>query len=145
VEGLDGKNVGDVMVRHPKVYLAAATVDDARALFGDDHVHMVLLVDDGRLRGTLTRSDVSVDLDGRVPASMIATLAGRTIAPEVDAETARLAMVAAGSRRLAVIDEDGNLLGLLCLKSHSRGFCADSDVAARAAEQNLRRHACVLW
>jgi hypothetical protein len=42
--------------------------------------------------------------------------------------------VARGERRRAVIDADGRLLGLLCLKSRLTGFCSDSDVAARAAE-----------
>jgi hypothetical protein len=40
-------------------------------------------------------------------------------------------MLAAGLRRLAVVDGQGSLLGLLCLKRHLGGFCSDADVAAR--------------
>jgi hypothetical protein len=37
--------------------------------------------------------------------------------------------------RLAVVDDDGVLTGLLCLKRKLTGFCTDADVAARAAER----------
>ena len=39
-----------------------------------------------------------------------------------------------GTRRLAVVDDDGDLLGLLCLKRTLDGFCSDADVRARALE-----------
>ena len=42
------------------------------------------------------------------------------------------AMLAAGGRRLAVVDHRLRLLGLLCLKRSGLGFCSDRDVAARA-------------
>lgn len=41
----------------------------------------------------------------------------------------------ARSRRLAVIDDHGMLLGLLCLKRTGLGFCSDTDVQARADER----------
>ncbi len=40
-------------------------------------------------------------------------------------------LLARGRRRLAVVDERGALLGLLCLKRRLTGFCSDADVAAR--------------
>ena len=42
------------------------------------------------------------------------------------------------SGRLAVIDEECRLLGLLCLKRTRLGFCSDADVQARAAERQQR-------
>jgi len=42
-------------------------------------------------------------------------------------------MQAAGQRRAAVVDGDGLLLGLLCLKHHGGGFCTDAGVASRRA------------
>jgi len=36
-----------------------------------------------------------------------------------------------GIRRVAVVNADGSLLGLMCLKQRMRGFCSDGDVAAR--------------
>jgi hypothetical protein len=40
-------------------------------------------------------------------------------------------------RRLADVDADHTLLGLLCLKSSRAGYCSDAGIQARAAE---RRH-----
>ncbi len=68
-------------------------------------------------------------------AAGLAPLAGRTVGPAEDLERVRLRMVAQGIRRLAVVDDGGALLGLLCLKRSGSGFCSDDDVAARAAER----------
>ena len=40
-------------------------------------------------------------------------------------------------RRLAVVDPQGRLLGLLCLKRSRRGFCSAEDVAERDRERRL--------
>jgi hypothetical protein len=40
-----------------------------------------------------------------------------------------------GRRRLAVVDEDGTLLGLLCLKATGLGFCSDDAIAQRRRAQ----------
>ncbi|MEP9362739.1 CBS domain-containing protein [Nocardioides sp. CN2-186] len=128
----------------PKIHPVTATVQDARELFEDDHVHMILLVDGDRLVGTLTRDDLPINLDGRRAAAGFAKLRDRTIGPAAGAEETRLAMIAARQRRLAVVDSDLVLLGLLCLKRRLHGFCVDPDVASREAERRLRRLACVL-
>jgi len=36
-----------------------------------------------------------------------------------------------GRRRLAVVDGEGRLVGLLCLKASGSGFCSNEDVASR--------------
>lgn len=43
-------------------------------------------------------------------------------------------MVRLGQRRLAVVDADNRLLGLLCLKRDLSGFCTDSGFNARAQD-----------
>ena len=58
--GLLGRTVGDVVVRLPKTLPPTLTVGQARAAFGDDHVHMLLVTDAGRLLGTLVRGDLPV-------------------------------------------------------------------------------------
>jgi hypothetical protein len=65
------------------------------------------------------------------PAAPIGRLHGRTIGPRVALAEARRLLDAGRRRRLAVVDDDGVLIGLLCLKRSGRGFCADSDIAAR--------------
>ncbi len=125
--------VADVVVRLPKTVPANASVAEARSCFADDHVHMLLFTESGRLLGTLVREDLDETASG--PALRHARLTGRTVSADLPAEDARQLLLRRGQRRLAVVDRDGALLGLLCLKRRRTGFCSDADVAARAAER----------
>ncbi len=125
--------VRDVMLTHPSTLPATTTVDVARSALERDHVHLLLLVDGATLRGTLTRSDLARAGHGGGAAMDLASVEGRTVSPTDDALAARERMRRAGVRRLAVVDGRGDLLGLLCLKHHGRGFCSEDDVEARRA------------
>lgn len=137
-DGVVARTVADEMVRRPKTLPPTVSVDEALAAFEDDHVHLLLLVDGPRLVGALTRDDLP-SVAGAVVghASAFATLAGRTVPPSTCAGRAMAAMTTAGLRRLAVVDSDDRLLGLLCLKRRGDGFCSDQDVAARATVGEL--------
>ena len=128
------------MLRSPIVLAASEPLDEVRRVFDSTHVHMVLLTASGRvgerLLGTLVRGDLppaGVEADSTALAH--ARLEGRTVGAGASAEDARRAMHAAGDRRLAVVDRDGRLLGLLCLKRSGDGFCTDAGVASRRAER----------
>ena len=122
----------DAVVRLPKTLPLTTTVAEARAELDDDHVHMLLLTAGGFLMGTVVRSDLAdVDSDGDL-ALVYASLAGRTVSPSVNAEVMRRVLISSGNRRRAVVDREGRLLGLLCLKRGQTGFCSDAEVAARA-------------
>lgn len=127
------QSVADVAVRFPKTMGPETTVADARAAFDDDHVHMLLLTDHDRLLGTVVPSDLPGPEQDDVLALGIAALEGRTVSRHLPAETARRLLLGTGQRRLAVVDDGGGLLGLLCLKRRLTGFCSDADIAARAA------------
>jgi CBS domain-containing protein len=128
--------VADVMLRAPKLCGPGTTVADARRMFDDDHVHCVLVAAaDGSLLAVVDRADLR-DAEPSATAVAAGRLEGRVIGPSRDAETARREMVARGWRRLAVVDERGRLLGLLCLKRTGLGFCSDADVAARVADSS---------
>jgi CBS domain-containing protein len=124
--------VADLVVRLPKTLAPTTTVRQARAAFADDHVHMLLLTAAGRLLGTLVRDDLVAADDEDDLALVYATLAGRTVRPTESAEKIRLLLVVRGERRRAVVDRDGRLLGLLCLKRRRAGFCSDADIARRS-------------
>ncbi|XVQ14725.1 CBS domain-containing protein [Spirillospora sp. CA-255316] len=134
-EHAPARTVADAMVRAPKVCGPATTVAQARAVLRDDHVHAVLVVDGGHLVSVVERPD----LDSQ-PADSPARLAGRlhdrVTAPDADLDTTWRSMTKARRRRLAVVDEGGRLLGLLCLKRTGLGFCSDADVQARAEERH---------
>ena len=124
--------VVDVVVRLPKLMPIDTRVRDARAALRDDHVHMLLLTDQGRLRGTLTRGDMPDHADDMALSLTYAVIDGRTVRSDLPAEQARLLMISRDLRRMAVVDADGSLLGLLCLNRRHTGFCSDEDVNARA-------------
>lgn len=126
--------VADAMVHAPKVHGPALTIGEVRTAFADDHVHMVLVVEDGRLLGTLVRGDVPDDAVASGPVLRFACTVGRTVGPTSPVAEVHGAMVADGVRRLAVVGEGDALLGLLCLKRTLGGFCSDTDVAARVAD-----------
>jgi CBS domain-containing protein len=135
---MTGRRVAEVMLRAPIVLAATDPVAEARAVLGSSHVHMVLLTASGRvgdpLLGTLVRDDLPAPgrCDGD-SALAHARLVGRTVGADVTAEDARRAMRTAGTRRLAVVDHTGRLLGLLCLKRSGEGFCTDAGVQSRRA------------
>lgn len=129
---------GDVMVTHPKSLPADASIDDVRGALADDHVHMILLTHGDNLCGTLTRSDVT-DVPGDHRALVYSVLSGRTVSPDTPVAAVRAFLVQAEQRRLAVVDAELTLLGLICLKRSGSGFCSDADVASRAAATAIDR------
>jgi predicted transcriptional regulator len=123
--------VAELVVTCPTVHDADATVGELRAFFLDAHKHLALLVDGGRLVTTVTRSDLSPGLGNDVPARLVGTVRGRSVSSGASAQRTLAAMRETKRRRLVVTDDDGALLGLLCLKARAHGFCSDADVASR--------------
>lgn len=126
--------VAAAMIRRPKVSGPGLTVSGARAAFRDDHVHALLVADGPTLLAVVERADLPADAPPDAPAREHGRLAGRTVGPDADLEQVWALMARSGRRRLAVVDEGRRLQGLLCLKRSERGFCRDTDVAARADE-----------
>lgn len=135
VDQLD-QSVADVMLREPKVLPLDVTAGEVRRFFDDHHVHMALLVEGGsgrRLVATLVRDDVPDDTPDDAPALALGRLDERVVAAATPAAEVRRWLVETGRRRVAVVDAEGHLLGLACLKRHQGGFCSALDVASRAA------------
>lgn len=132
IDQLGGATVADLMIRHPKTLPVTATVAQVRAAFEDDHVHMVLLTQAGVLRGTVVREDLFLEARDAELALAVSELVDRTVASTEPAAAACHRLLERGQRRLAVVDDDGVLVGLLCLKRRRTGLCSDTDVAARS-------------
>ncbi len=128
----------DVMIRMPKTCDSKATVGQVYQLFADDHVHVALLVQDGRLLTVINRSDLPADALPDAPAGTLGRLAERVILDTESLELAHRQMLVSGQRRLAVIDRTGSLLGLLCLKRSRTGFCTEQDIHERVVERTAR-------
>jgi len=131
-----GYTVGDAMLLQPTVHPADLTVAQARDAFTSSAKrHMLLLVADGILVGTVTPDDLDPDTPPAAWAIGRASLEGRTVSLDAPLDQTHEEMCRRGIRRLAVTDGQGRLLGLLCLKRSRRGFCSDEGVAALRAER----------
>lgn len=133
--------VRDVMVQRPKTLHPDTSIAEAAAAFAGGHVHLLLLTDGPTLIGTVALVDLphagATSRDGGGPALRYATLQGRTVSPDALVADVERSMLARDLRRLAVVDDSGSLLGLLCLKRRQGGFCSDDDVASRASDMPL--------
>ncbi|CAO5152786.1 CBS domain-containing protein [Frankia sp. AiPs1] len=123
--------VARAMVRHPKLCSATTTVGEVRRMFADDHVHAVPITAGRRLISLIDRDDVGQDVPDELLAAPLGRLSGRVVSPDAAADVILEQMIRSGRRRLAVVDDTGSLLGLLCLKRKRTGFCSDEDVLAR--------------
>ena len=123
-----GRTVADAMLRRPKINPVTSTVADLRQLFADDHVHAALIVVDGILITLIDRADVQPTLLENTPAASLGTRSGRTVEPTAPLVQARQQLLTTDRRRLAVVDEQQRLLGLLCLRRGQVSFCSDRDV-----------------
>lgn len=127
------QTVGDAMLRHPTVHPADLSVEQARAAFDSSpKTHLLLLTRGSQLIATVCRADLQ-NADPMSPAVGAGTLRGRTVDADASLAMVHASMVRQSLRRLAVVDADGNLVGLLCLKSSLLGFCSDEGVAALRA------------
>ena len=128
------KRVADAMVTCPKTDGPESGLEKIRACFEDDHLHMALIVaPDGRLVTTIERPDLAAATSSSAPAARLGTLIGRTAGPADPLAAATAALLRAGRRRLAVVDDSGRLLGLLCLKKDGTGYCSDEGIRERAS------------
>ena len=111
----------DLMLRNPKTLTAAASVAEVRELLANPKVQMVLLSDGEAFKGAVTH--VPADASPRDRALAYVDPEAETIAPDASAEEAFERAAASPTRRVIVLDQDENLLGLLCLNPSRTGFC----------------------
>ena len=137
------RRVADAMVTCPKTHSPETGLEKVRAFFEDDHHHMALIVaPDGRLVTTIERSDLAAATPDSALIAKLGTLIGRTAGPADSLAAATATLLRAGRRRLAVVDDSGRLLGLLCLKKDGTGYCSDEGIRERAqrATQPQNQH-----
>jgi CBS-domain-containing membrane protein len=132
------RTVATAMIHAPKTWPPATTAEEAREAFRDDHLHALLVVEGSRLLAVIERADLR-QAAAATPARLLGPLHERIVSPDADLETVRRTLLASGRRRLAVVETNNHLLGMLCLKRTGLGFCSDADVRARADEQAARR------
>ncbi len=120
VPDVAGLTASDLMLRRPKTLSGAATVAEVRGVLANPRVQMVLLADESTYRGALTEIPEKAHDDE--PALAYASDA-ETIRPEAAGEVAFARANASPYRRVVVLGDGDELLGLICLNSKRTGFC----------------------
>jgi hypothetical protein len=119
----------DLMLRNPKTLAADATVAEVREQLDNPRVQMVLLADGEAFKGAVTR-----DPGGRRPGRGRPRLRRRQRGDDLTHRAGAEAFdrtAGSPSRRVIVLDEDRNLLGLLCLDPSLTRFCGAQARVAR--------------
>jgi CBS domain-containing protein len=116
-----GQAAADLMLREPKTLRGDATVSEVRAVLGNPKVQMVLLADGRTFRGAISKIPESAS--AAEPAVAYADPDAETISPTDSGDSAFLRAAASPHRRVIVLGDDSELLGLLCLNERRTGFC----------------------
>ena len=114
----------DLMLREPKTLTADASVAEVREQLANPRVQMVLLADGRVFKGAVTELPADAEPDAR--ALDHADTDPEVISPHASADEAFERAAASPNRRVVVLDDDRNLLGLLCLNRDRSGFCGSS-------------------
>jgi hypothetical protein len=104
----------------------------------------LIVATDGRLITTIERPDLAV-ISRSARVAELGTLIGRTAGPADLLGVATAMLLRQGRRRLAVLDDDGRLFGLLCLKKDGTGYCSDEGIRERARRAAQPGNECGAW
>ena len=117
-----GLTVADVTHTKFTALPASATIADVRDWFAASRSRRLAFVaDDGRYAGSLTPDDVAGGDDQRLAVEVAQH--GPTVAPEAPATTGRDLALLTDSRRVPVVDGDGQLLGVVAVTGDLQCFC----------------------
>ena len=119
-----GLTVADVAHTRFSTCPASATLAEVTAWFASSDSHRMALLtgDDGRFAGSLLAADVPAGADPAMPAAELAQR-GTTVGPDEPAAHAEELALAAGARRVPVVDADGKLVGIVAVTTDLQGFC----------------------
>jgi CBS domain-containing protein len=121
IEAAEPEVAADLMLRNPKTLPGDATVAEVRGLLDNPKVQMVLLADGPAFKGAVTA--IPADAEPIDVALAYADVSAATISPHAPAAEAFDRTAGSPTRRVIVLDEDRNLLGLLCLDPSLTRFC----------------------
>jgi CBS domain-containing protein len=118
-----GLTAADVVHERFSALPVEATIAEVREWFAaSSHRRIAVLADGPRYAGSLTRDDLDGDPDPLRRAADFAS-PGPTVHPEAPAQTAHELAIATPVHRVAVVDDDGNLIGVVGITEDLAGFC----------------------
>src|SRR5215472_12221787 len=110
-----------LMLREPKTLAGDASVAQVREQLANPKVQLVLLADGRVFKGAVT--SLPAEAAPTESALAYAEQDPETIPPDASDEEAFARATASPNRRVIVLDDERNLLGLLCLNQSRTGFC----------------------
>jgi CBS domain-containing protein len=118
---VDDLRAADVMLRKPKTVPLTATVAEVRDLLANPSVQLVLITSGSLFCGAVAA--IPAGAPGNAPAVDYAEPDPDTIGPDEPATVAFERTASSPHRRVVVIGEDEELLGLVCLDETRTRFC----------------------
>ena len=123
IDEADELTVRDVLHAKLSALDASATIADVREYFAASASRrQAFVVDDGRYVGSLTLAEVEREPDPERLAAEVAR-PGTTIGPDAPATVGRDLALQTDARRVAVIDDDGRLIGVVAVTGDLTSFC----------------------
>src|SRR5262245_53610987 len=117
--------VADVMLRRPKTLPATVTVAEAREAFGNVRVQMLLIADQGRFLGAVSRIPETAAPDELAVA--YANEAAPRVSMDASLSDALELLEHRPHGRIVVVDDDERLVGLVCVARDGVSFCGVED------------------
>jgi CBS domain-containing protein len=135
IDEADQLQVRDVVHAKFSALEATATIADVRAYFAASASRrQAFVADEGRYVGSLTPAHVAdEDLDPDSPAAEVADRDGPTIDLDAPATTGRDLALLTDARRVPVLDESGQLVGVVAVTGDLTSFCGTSDDVSLAS------------
>lgn len=139
VDLLDTIDVGSVMASTPMVCITTDTLVDVEERLHVARSHGLPVVNDGRLVGIITMSDIARAGPGQVTVADIMTHRPSTVVPSTPVSTALERMAVLGVGRLPVVSEDdpGRLVGMFrredAVHAYHEALTANTDVELHRA------------
>ena len=127
-ERYDGLTVAEVMLRQPKTAPSSASVGAVRALLGHPGVQMVLLADGERFQGAITEIPENAADDEE--ALKYADQSPESMGADEPAVVAFDRTAKNAHRRVVVLGDENELVGLVCLNQTRTRFCGGPDLSA---------------
>ncbi len=111
--------ISDVMTPNPRTVELSDSIKDAAVIMRDEDTGAVPVVEDGRVVGMITDRDIVIRAiaDGDYEASIDDIVTDDVVTASPDMTTAEAAdlMSEHQIRRLPIVDDDGNLCGIVSL------------------------------
>ena len=117
----EARVAADLMLRDPKTLPAGASVAEVREQLSNPRVRMVVLAEGRTFKGAVTALPADAPPTDRALAYVDESPG--LIRPDAPAEEALERAAANRHGRVVVLDDESNLLGLLCLNPSRTGFC----------------------